>query len=136
MALDANAAEFRRQADARGLILRTPDDEEARFVFDLKAGTIATSAHPRIARELLLLAEAIYAPDRGEARELARLVAPCSAVEDDEAMAVVVWRSAAKAHASDPDAYRPEAWVAFAVWIEDQFLLEDAIAKMDEGVPI
>lgn len=136
MARDTEAAEFRRLADARGLILRTPDDEEARFVFDLKAGTVATAAHPRIARELLLLAEAVFAPDRGEARELARLVARRSALEDDDAYGVVVWIGAAKAHASAPDAYRTEDWVALADWLDDQFLLEDAIAKMDEGVPI
>lgn len=135
MAEDTDAAEFRRQADAQGIILRAADDEEARFVFDLKAGTIVTSSHAKIARQLLLVAESVYAPDRGEARELARLVARRSALLDEDE-GCVVWMPAAKAHASDPGAFRQVDWVAFADWIEDQFLLEDAIAKVDEGVPV
>ena len=134
MAQDTKAAEFRREAEAQGLSLRTPDEEEARFVFDLKEGTIVTSSHPRIARRLLLLAEATYAPDRGEARELAKLVAKRAALDEEEGC--VVWVSAAKAHASALESWRQADWVSFADWIEDQFLLEDAIARMDEGVPI
>lgn len=135
MAHDADAAEFRRQAEAQGLILRTPDGEEPRFVFDLKEGGITTSSHPRVARSLLLLAEAVYAPDRGEARELARLVARRAALETEDET-VVIWVRADKAHASSHGGYRLADWVAFGDWIEDQFLLEDAIARMDEGVPI
>jgi hypothetical protein len=134
MSHDGSAEKFRQEAEAQGLILRTPDGEEPRFVFDLKAGSVVTSSHPRIARRLLLLAEAIYAPDRGEARELARLVA--KRVHADEEDGIVLWIQASKAHASDPGAYRQAEWVAFGEWIEDQFLLEDAIARMDEGVPI
>lgn len=136
MTRDANAEEFRTQAEAQGLLLRTPDDEEPRFVFDLKAGTIVGSPHPKLARRLLLLAEAIYAPDRGEARELARLVAKRAALEDEDAISLVIWLPAAKAHASAPDDYRLGDWISFADWLEDQFILEDAIARWDEGVPI
>ena len=136
MASDADVARFRLMADEQGLLLRTPDAEEPRFVFDLKAGTIVTSPHPGIARQLLLLAEAVYGPDRGEARELSKLVAKRFALEDEETIAVVVWQAADKAHAKDPEAYRLGDWVAFAAWVEDQFLLEDAIARMDEGVPV
>lgn len=136
MVMDAEASEFRRQADAQGLILRTPDEAEPRFVFDLKAGAVVTSSHPRIARQLLLLAEAVCGVDRGEARELSKLVAKRAALEDEETLTTVVWQAADKAHAKAPDAYRREDWVAFAAWIEDQFLLEDAIARMDEGVPV
>lgn len=136
MAMDAEAAEFRRHADAQGLILRTSDEEEPRFVFDLKAGTIVISSHPGIARKLLLLAEAVYGPNRGEARELSKLVAKRAALEDEETITTIVWHAADKAHARAPEAYRLADWVAFADWIEDQFLLEDAIARMDEGVPV
>ena len=91
MASDPEAAKFRLQADADGLLLKTPDIEEPRFVFELKAGSIVTSAQAKIARQLLLLAEAICAPDRGEARELARLVARRDALEDEESIVLVVW---------------------------------------------
>jgi len=136
MVSESDTTEFIRQADAQGLILRTSDAEEARFVFDLKEGSIVTSAHPRIARQLLLLAESVYAPDRGEARELSRLVARRAELDDDDGDGTVVWRHASRAYAGDPDRYRTEEWIAFGEWLEDQFLLEDAIAKMDEGVPI
>lgn len=136
MASDADVARFRLMAEEQGLLLRTPDEEESRFVFELKAGTVATSSHPGIARQLLLLAEAVYGPDRGEARELSKLVAKRAALEDEDAITTVFWRAADKAHAMAPDAYRLEDWVNLAAWIEDQFLLEDAIARMDEGVPV
>lgn len=136
MALTSSESEFRRLAEAQGVLLRTADEEEARFVFDLKAGPMATSTHPKIARQLLLLAEAIYAPDRGEARELAGLVARREALEDEESISLVIWQHAARAHAGDPERYDRREWIRFEDWISDQFLLEDALAKLDEGVPI
>jgi hypothetical protein len=136
MATDTEAAAFRQQAEAQGLVLRTPDGEEPRFVFELKAGTIVTSTHAKMARQLMLLAEALYAPDRGEARELARLVARRDALEDEDSITLVVWRHAASAHAADPDRYDRKEWISFEDWLKDQFLLEDALASWDEGVPI
>ena len=136
MASDADVERFRALAEEQGLLLRTPDEEEPRFVFELKAGTIVTSPHPGIARQLLLLAEAVYGPDRGEARELSKLVARRDTVADEDEVTAAFWRSADKAYAMAPDAYRLAEWVSFADWIDDQFLLEDAIARMDEGVPV
>jgi hypothetical protein len=136
MALDPKEAELRLRAEAEGIALRTADAEEPRFVFDLKAGAIVTAAEAGIARQLLLLAEAICAQDHGEARELARLVARRDALEDEDSITVVVWQAAARAHATAPDAYDPKHWVPFAEWVADQFLLEDAIARLKEGVPI
>src|SRR5436190_22675924 len=84
MALDPMEAKFRSLADAQGIVLRTADEEEPRFVFDLKAGAIVTATDATIARQLFLLAESVYAPDRGEAHELAQLVARRDALEDDD----------------------------------------------------
>ena len=105
----SEAEKFRQDAEANGLILKSPDAEESRFVFDLKAGTIATSSHPGIARQLLLLAEAVYGPDRGEARELGKLVARRSELADEDAVDIVIWQAADRAHAKAPGAYRLEA---------------------------
>lgn len=136
MALDPLEAELRRLAEEQGVLLRTADEEESRFVFDLKAGPMATSSHPKMARQLLLLAEAVYAPDRGEARELARLVARRDALDDEETISLVIWRHAARAHADDPEQYDRNEWIRLEDWLKDQFLLEDLLAAIDEGVPI
>lgn len=135
MVMDPKAAEFRRLADEQGILLRAADEEESRYVFDLQSGAVVTSRHPTLVRQLLLLAEAVYGPDRGEARELSCLIARRLALETPPST-VIVWQSAARAHATAPAVYDRSEWVAFKEWIDDLFLLEDLLAKLDEGVPI
>ena len=135
MGHDALAEEFRRRLIGSHLLLDAWEPEQDRFVFDLKSGSLVIDKHPGQARQLLLLAEAVYTKGRGEAHELARLIARRADLEHGVPRAVA-WQAAAKAHASAPEAYDAKEWIAFEDWIADQFLLEDAIAKMDEGVPI
>ena len=123
MALDPKAAEFRHLADDRGIVLRTADDQEPRFVFDLKGGTIVTTRHLAFVRQLLPLAESFYGVNRGEARELSRLISKREPLEAGSAT-VIIWQSATRAHATSPDRYVPSEWAQFGAWIRDQFLLE------------
>ena len=101
MVMDPKASEFRRIADEQGILLRAADEEESRYVFDLQYGAVVTSRHPTLVRQLLLLAEAVYGPDRGEARELSCLIARRLALESPPS-SVIVWQSAARAHATAP----------------------------------
>lgn len=130
---DAIPAEFRRRLDEMQLLLKPSDADQDRFVFELSRGQIMVDPHPTQARQVLLLAEALYSKGYGEAFELAGLVARREDLEEDSSLPmIVVWQSA------DLNSARlnPEDWVRFEDWLSDQFFLEDLIAKMDEGVPI
>jgi hypothetical protein len=133
MERDAIAAEFRRRLDEMQIVLRPSEADEDRFVFELASGQIVIDPHPTQARQLLLLAEALYTKGFGEALELAGLVARREELEEDTSLPmIVVWQSADLTSAR----LNPEDWVRFEDWVADQFFLEDLIAKMDEGVPI
>lgn len=133
MGSDALTKEFRRRLDEMHLMLESPESEADRFVFDLAGGQIVIDPHPTQTRQVLLLAEAVCSKGQGEALELARLVAKRDHLEHPGAHPhIVVWRDADHTSAR----FNQEDWVRFEDWIHDQFLLEDAIAKMDEGVPV
>jgi hypothetical protein len=133
MGQDPLAVEFRRRLEEMHLPLKKYAPEDDRFVFELKDGEIVIDPHPTQARQLLLLAEAVYTKGQGAALELACLVAKREALEEDvSAPHVVVWRQAENTLA---DAL-PEEWVSFEEWVADQFLFEDAIACLTDGVPI
>lgn len=133
MGQDPSAAEFRRRLDEMHLPMRSYGPEDDRFVFELDGGRIVIDPHPSQARQLLLLAEAVYAKGRGLALELARLVARRLMLEEDVvAPHVVVWRRADRTLAGAV----PEEWVTFEEWVHDQFLFEDAFAKLKDGLSI
>ncbi len=97
MAQDPLAIEFRRKLEEMHLPLKNPGPEDDRFVFELDEGEIVIDPHPSQARQLLLLAEAVYTKGHGAALELARLVAKREMLEEDAgAPHVVRWRHAGR----------------------------------------
>lgn len=133
MGQEALAIEFRRRLEEMHLPLKNYGPEDDRFVFELDGGEIAIDPHPSQARRLLRLAIEIFTKGQGLALELARLVAKREALEDDpDVPHVVHWRRVDRTFAEA----LPEDYVTFEDWIRDQFLLEELIARLDEGTPI
>lgn len=124
MTQDPEGIAFRRQADERGLLLRSPDAEESRFTFDLKDGEILTSTHPTQVRNLLRLAVEVFGPIEA-AQRLGRLVARRT---DLDGGGSVTWQRADRVHAN----LNPGAWVRLETWIDDQHLMEEAL-QLDDG---
>lgn len=123
MESDPNSRKFRHLADDYGLLLRSADSEEPRFVFALAAGPLVAPRHPTHARELLRLAESLFGAGRGEAFELGRLVAKREELEGEAEASALVWQPPDKVYAE----LNPEKWVRFDVWVADQHLMEDAL---------
>ncbi|WKZ29115.1 MAG: hypothetical protein QY323_00130 [Patescibacteria group bacterium] len=110
------AAAFRNAADAKGLLLRTSDDQESRFTFELRRGAIVTSRHPSQLRQLLELAKEHWGQMRGEHAELLLVAAPREDLSGSAPPTNIVWKLAVQS---------PKT-IYFKTWIEDQFIGFDA----------
>ena len=123
---------FRHLLDVRGLTV-APQAHEERYVFVLRHGPIAVDRHPRQVREAVLLAKSLYGAGYGEHGELTRLYARREELEcPSPEPRVIEWVP----YAPEGPGLNPGKWVRLDAWLSDQFLLEDAIARMDEGVPV
>jgi len=125
------AARFRQMLDFRGLLMAAHAHEE-RFVFHLAQGAIAVNRHPTHVRETAMIAKAVYAEGQGEHAELLGLFARRDELETPDDRRVIEWGP----YSAEGPGLNPEKWVRLDAWLTDQFLLEDALAKLDEGVPI
>ena len=123
------AVEFRRKAVAAHLTLQEPYRDEERFVFELVEGSMTLPQHPEYVRRLIDLAEEVCGCGQGEHAELLGLAAERASLEDVSGLSVEVrWRQVnpAQTRAS------PHLWVDLHAWIEDQFLMEEAMEKLPE----
>ncbi|HTK60038.1 MAG TPA: hypothetical protein VL283_02430 [Candidatus Baltobacteraceae bacterium] len=126
------ARQFRFLLDRRGLMI-APSAHDERYTFALEEGLIALDRHPRNVRAAVAIAKKLYGEGYGEHGELVRLYARREELEcPDPEQRVIPWVP----YSADGPGLNPHKWIRLDVWLEDQFLLEDAIAKMDEGVPI
>lgn len=114
---------YRYLLDKRGLAI-APSAHEERFALKLADGDITVDPHPRAVREALLIAQEIYGEGQGEHAELSALYA---LREDLEAPLPEPREIAWIPHAPNGPGLNPGKWVRLDAWIDDQFLLEDAI---------
>ncbi len=108
---------FRMQVEARGLTLITPDAAESRFTFVLMRGNIVTSRHPTKLAELLNLAKASWGKVAGDYAELLFVSAPREELQTSAPPTNVEWRRSTEMAGR----------VLFHKWLEDQFLLVQAV---------
>jgi len=116
-------ARFRQLLDRRGLLIASSAHEE-RFVLMLSDGPVALDRHPARVREAVMIAEKVCGEGRGAHGEMIRLYArredlECPVAEPRE----IAWIP----YTPDGPGLNPGKWVRLDAWLDDQFLLEDAI---------
>ena len=127
---DEASVAFRRMAHDAHLSLSTSVDEEERYVFDLRQGSLTLPQHPEIVRRLLDLAEEAYGFRQGEHAELLALAAPRAELEDVSGLSREIhWRHVTPAVLQAG----PGLWVDLHTWIDDQFLMEQVAHLWQEG---
>lgn len=123
---------FRFMLERRGLLMPA-DTLEERFTFMLAAGAITTPRHPKKVREAVIIAKALYDEGLGEHGELVGLFARREDLESPVAeLREIAWIP----YSVNGAGLNPDKWVRLDAWLDDQFLLEDVIAKWNQGVPI
>lgn len=123
---------FRFLLDQEGLTIAEHAHDE-RYVLTLENGSVSLDRHPVRIRRAVELAREVYGEGHGEHGEILRLYARREELEcPDPEQRVIEWAP----HSADGPGLNPGKWVRLDAWLEDQFLLEDAIARMDEGVPV
>jgi len=124
MKQDAMAVEFRRRVHHEHLLLEMPVGAEERYVFELGQGALTLPQHPEHVRRLVDLAEEVYGLGQGEHAELLRLAALRDQLDDQSGSSVeIAWRPLNPAVLASA----PGFWVDLQSWIDDQFLMEDAL---------
>jgi len=126
---DAMAVEFRRRVHDEHLLLEMPVGAEERYVFELAQGPLTLPQHPEHVRRLLELAEEVYGFRQGEHAELLGLAALRDQLDDQSGSSVeIAWRPLNPAVLASA----PRFWVDLQAWVDDQFLMEDALEIFPE----
>lgn len=114
---------FRILLDRRGLLV-APNAHEERFAFMLSEGPVLLDRHPAKVREAVMIARELFGDGLDEHGALTQLYAKredleCPLAEPRE----IAWIP----HSADGPGLNPEKWVRLDAWLDDQFLLEDAL---------
>lgn len=114
---------FRTLLDTRGLLVAAEAHEE-KFVFMLAAGPVVLIHHPVKVREAVEIAKAVYGEGNDEHEELVGLYARRDDLErPSEEPREIAWTP----HTPDGPGLNPGSWVRLDAWIDDQFLMQDAL---------